>query len=113
MTLAQGLPPQPDLFGFLGAHVFRLILGVIGLVGLLLAFLSLWWTSYHQRRILRRSLGHSVRQEDETSIKTWMNLRGDQLANAEQELARNPFDRPLEAVEQLGERLSGERESDQ
>jgi hypothetical protein len=104
--LAQGIPPPLDPLGVLWANLFTLILGAIGFVTLVLACLSLWWTTHHERGILRRALGRKVRAEDESSLKTWMNLRGDQLADAQRELARNPFDGPLDALDTLGDRLS-------
>ncbi len=84
------------------------LLGFIFLACIVLAVLSLWWTSRRERKILGGALGRKVREEDETSLKTWMNLRADQLADAERDLARNPFDRPLDALERVGDALSRE-----
>ncbi len=111
----QGLPPRPDGFELLRNPytLFQLVVGLVALVALILAILSSWWTSYHEGRILRRALGRKVREEDQTSLKTWMGLRGDQIAEAERELARNPFEGPLDALETIGERIAPPPKDDQ
>ncbi len=91
---------------FYSGYYFNAALALVFLACLILAVLSLWWTSRHERGILRRALGRKVHEADETSLKTWMKLPDRQLAEAEQELARNPFDRPLDVLEDVGDQLT-------
>lgn len=64
--------------------------------------LSLWWTTVKARRILGQSLGRKLRQGEETSLRSWMQVSDASLEIAAHELERNPFDRLLRAISTLG-----------
>ena len=66
-----------------------------------LTALSLAWTTWKARRILRQSLGRNLRRGEETSLRSWMELSTGSLDTANRELARNPFERVLRALQKL------------
>ena len=55
--------------------------------------LSEWWTTRQARTFLRNSLGRSIPPEEETSLKTWLEVPTDRLQAESRELEKNPFDR--------------------
>lgn len=64
--------------------------------------LSLMWTTRVSRRILSKSLGRKLRQDEETSLRSWMSASDDALESAPRELERNPFERVLRALTAIG-----------
>ena len=67
-----------------------------------IAALSLWWTTVKARRILGQSLGRKLREDEETSLESWMQASDVALDSAAQKLERNPFDRFLRILATLG-----------
>jgi hypothetical protein len=74
---------------------------LIALTITVLTVLSLWWTTWTARRLLRQSLGRPLRKEEETSLKSWMQVDTAMLGAAAAELERNPFERVLRPVLRL------------
>jgi hypothetical protein len=65
---------------------------LLDLLILALTALSAGWTGWKSRRILKESLGRNVREEDQTSLRTWMQVPSDKLEAAARELQENPFE---------------------
>jgi hypothetical protein len=63
--------------------------------------LSVTWTTWKTRQILRKSLGRKLRSGEESSLRTWMELSNESLDTANRELARDPFARILRFLEKL------------
>jgi hypothetical protein len=66
---------------------------VVGAFVVTLALLSLAWTTWKVRRILRKSLGRKPRLGEDTSLTGWMRTSSESLDTVNRELGRNPFDR--------------------
>ena len=61
--------------------------------------LSLAWTNWKSRRVLRESLGRDVKAGEDTSLRTWMQVSDEKLDSAARELSEgNPFDAILDAA---------------
>jgi len=70
----------------------QVVLWVVGTLVFLCAYLSVAWTTWKTRAILRRALGRSVQSGEVTSLRMWMALSDTQLDAAVRELKRNPFE---------------------
>jgi hypothetical protein len=75
--------------------------GVIVWTVIVLLMLSVTWTTWKTRQILRKSLGRKLRSGEESSLRTWMELPSESLDNASRELERDPFARVLRFLENL------------
>ncbi len=71
----------------------RAFFAAVGAFALTLALLSLAWTTWRVRGILRKSLGRNPRLGEDTSLTGWMRTSSESLDSVNRELARNPFDR--------------------
>ena len=85
------------------------------LVTLTAVVMSLLWTTWKSRRVLRKALGRKLRDDEETSIKTWMTLSDSDLDTAARELGKNPIEPLLADVDVFAKRdetlvKSGERQ---
>jgi hypothetical protein len=76
-------------------------IGVIAWSIIVLLLLSVTWTTWKTRQILRKSLGRHLRAGEESSLRTWMQLSDESLDSANRELARDPFARVLRFLEKL------------
>ena len=68
---------------------------------IVLLLLSVTWTTWKTRRILRKSLGRQLRSGEESSLRTWMELPNESVDSANRELERDPFARALRFLETL------------
>jgi hypothetical protein len=75
--------------------------GLIAWSVIALLLLSVTWTTWKTRQILRKSLGRNLRSGEESSLRTWMELSNESLDAANRELARDPFARLLRFLEKL------------
>lgn len=75
--------------------------GVIVWTVIVLLLLSVTWTTWKTRQILRKSLGRKLRSGEESSLRTWMELPNESLDSASRELERDPFARVLRFFEKL------------
>jgi hypothetical protein len=73
---------------------------IIGASVILLTLLSLAWTTWKARRILRSALGRKIRRGEEASITAWMNVPDETLDAASRELARDPFEKVLRVLDE-------------
>jgi hypothetical protein len=72
--------------------------GPIAWTIVVVSVLSLWWTTWKARRILGQSLGRKLRDGEETSLKSWMQVPNATLDSATAELKGNPFERFLRTL---------------
>jgi hypothetical protein len=63
-----------------------------------LALISAWWTTRKARDVLQKSLGRTIRDREEMSLKSWMEVSDQNLDSARMALKRNPFDRALKLL---------------
>jgi hypothetical protein len=70
---------------------FLIVLGLIGL--------SSWVATRRARRILSQSLGREVRAGEESSLRAWMAVPDSTLSAAAEQMADNPAEQMLGAVE--------------
>ena len=68
---------------------------------IVLLLLSVTWTTWKTRRVLRKSLGRPLRSGEESSLRTWMELPNESVDRANRELERDPFARALRFLEKL------------
>src|SRR5215211_5921982 len=66
-----------------------------------LLLLSVTWTTWKTRQILRKSLGRKLRSGEESSLRTWMELPDESVESASRELNRDPFARALRFLEKV------------
>ena len=66
-----------------------------------LLLLSVTWTTWKTRQVLRKSLGRKLRSGEESSLRTWMELPNESVDSANRELERDPFARLLRFLEKL------------
>ena len=66
------------------------VLVFVGLLVVVVFLFSVARTTWKIRRILHRSLGRTVRRDEETSVKTWMALSGPELGAAVQDVTQKP-----------------------
>ena len=83
----------------------RVVVALVGGFLFVMSVLSLGWTTWRTRGILRRSLGRTVRRGEDTSIKTWMTVSPTDLEAGLRELEQNPFE--LTKGSSVTERQSG------
>ncbi len=76
--------------------------GLIAWTIVLITVLSLWWTTRKARALLRQALGREIRDDEEMSIKSWMQASDASLETASKELDRDPFERCLRFFASLG-----------
>jgi uncharacterized protein (DUF58 family) len=69
----------------------------------LLSVASLLWTTVTARRLLRRALGRPLRENEESSIQTWMRVSEHDREQAGSKLAENPFEAALDAIHSAAE----------
>jgi hypothetical protein len=88
--------------------------GLVVLVAIAIAALSLWWTTRTARRVLGDALGRKLRNGEETSLKSWMEASDLALERATEELDRDPFGRPLRLADRMlgGPATGGTRSRD-
>ena len=67
--------------------IFTLFIGT----GVAVAAVAGWWAVRTARRTLGRSLGRSVRDGEELSLKVWMEVPPKEIDAAVKELNKNPF----------------------
>jgi hypothetical protein len=70
----------------------------VGIVLLILCGGSYVWTTWKTRHLLRNALGRKLRDDEETSIKTWMTISGSGLDETNSELQGNPFESVLNEI---------------
>jgi hypothetical protein len=70
----------------------------VGLVLVVLVAASSLWTTWKTRHFLRKAMGRKLRNDEETSIKTWMTISDSGLDTITRELQRNPFESVLNEV---------------
>jgi hypothetical protein len=70
---------------------FLIVLGIIGL--------SSWMATRRARRILSQSLGREVRAGEESSLRAWMAVPDAALSTAAEQMASNPAEQVLGAME--------------
>ena len=75
--------------------------GLIAWTVVALLMLSVTWTTWKTRQILRRSLGRKLKSGEDSSLRTWMQFSDESLDNASRELERDPFDRVLRFLARL------------
>ena len=75
--------------------------GAIVWTVIILLMLSVTWTTWKTRQILRKSLGRKLRSGEESSLRTWMQLPNESLDSATRELERDPFAKVLRFLERL------------
>ena len=75
--------------------------GLIAWIVIVLLLLSVTWTTWKTRQILRKSLGRNLRSGEESSLRTWMELSNQSLDSASRELERDPFAPLLRFLEKL------------
>ena len=75
--------------------------GLIAWTVVALLMLSVTWTTWKTRQILRKSLGRKLKSGEDSSLRTWMQLSDESLDNASRELERDPFDRVLRFLAKL------------
>jgi hypothetical protein len=64
--------------------------------------LSLSWTTFKSRQLMRRFLGRQLKAGEETSLRSWMEVSDEGLETATKELDRNPFDRVVRWLGKTG-----------
>ena len=69
--------------------------GLIAWTIVLISVLSLWWTTRKARALLREALGRDLRDGEEMSLTSWMQVSDASLETASRELDRDPFERCL------------------
>ena len=72
---------------------FRGFLEVVVLSGMAVVALSLAWSSWRVRQIIRKSLGRNPRLGEDTSLNSWMRGSRESLDTANHELARSVHSR--------------------
>ena len=73
----------------------RGFLEVVVICGMAVVALSLAWSSWRVRRIVRRSLGRDPRLGEDTSLNSWMRASSQSLDTANRELGRVSSSRSL------------------
>ena len=81
-----------DLLILQAPEPVRAFLEVGALCVMAVASVSLAWTSWRVRQIVRKSLGRKPRLGEDTSLNSWMRSPGESLDTANRELAQVPRD---------------------
>jgi hypothetical protein len=70
---------------------------------IVLAVVSLGWTTWRVRRVMQQALGRTVRPGEETSVRTWMEVPDTALESATRQLERDPLGGVMDVLEEAAE----------